>query len=1267
MPTRAIRWLSWAFLAILSLAGFFFALSLVIRSYAPVLTREGLQQALTGALDRPVQIERVSLRPWLGRITLRNVAVGPDEDGGPDPAFRVGKTEIQVSITSVWKRRLVVSGELSDVHFDLLATPKPKKPVRFEIPDSFRLGPIEVEVGSVRVHAGSGTFRDPREDVQVTVGGLEGSAHPLRRGLDTTVNVGSVAVEHAGRRVVVTDVTGSGWLGQELLTIRSVFARWMGHRLTAGGDMKHPFGHTLLALNVSGDLDIAAAAKIAQSPLPLTGLAHLEGTLQGPPAALEAAGRITAPRFVAGPVDAQRLDARVRWTAGTLDVSDLSAQVFGGSLKGKATVVPAHLERSRFEANLMGAAVVRLAVVLPQPLGTGEVDLQATLDGDPRHWQSLEGDLRLSARQFMPPGDWSKLGLGTLQAAGRLQRGTLQITQGLGDWPGLQVEVTGPLASTGPLGMHVRLEAELATLGPLLNLSHVAGRTRVVGEVQGSWEAPGATARIEVPTLTIDAVALDHVASTLVLSGQTVRVESLSAQLKHSQATAAGAISWTGPVGELGQHYRDRITVRADVSAPTIRWEDLAQWLPPAGQGTGPFSVTGRIEGTLASWRATGTVQAGRVTPLDQPSVQQLAARFTLNAHGIELPSIQAQVLGASLHGAGSWDWNRTGQATLDVAGLDFTRVPNLPTSVGLRGTGAVHVEVNYRSGAWDGSGSAHLQDVVARDFRFGAGSIQANVRANQVQAHLAFPEARLTADAQGPISGAAPIRITAEAKHWALGPLLRALGEPIDVPVDGVLTARLVFDVPVTQPTNSTGTITLDPARIILGEEEWTNPSPLILRWDGAALLLEHIELASRLGRFTAKGRAEPHGHVDIEVNGGVPLAILPIWVPEIREASGLIALTARVTGTTDAPRLNGEATVRNGLLQFRDRPETLRDIEARIVMAPEGMRLVEATATLGRGRVQAAGTLTLQGTQLGAYRFTLQGQNVSITPTEGMQTTWNVNLELLGRGTTPILRGEAHLVRGVISGKFSLVSLLLSRTPGKVESKAAIPLRVLLFLDNNLRVSLNIARLSVGGRLSLEGTTAAPVLLGTVQGEEGGRIEFGGQRWTVQSAAVRFIDPRGIEPLIDVSARATVQNYDVMLRLAGRLDELSVHLSSSPPLAQDKLLLLFALGTTGEAAGQAGGALAGAVGRMVAEDLFGEAVGTSWTPDVSLQKLTGNQQVVQVGKQVTEDIRVLYAQTISGPTTRLIRVEYQIIGPLFLSAEQNFQGGFGGEVIVR
>jgi len=44
----------------------------------------------------------------------------------------------------------------------------------------------------------------------------------------------------------------------------------------------------------------------------------------------------------------------------------------------------------------------------------------------------------------------------------------------------------------------------------------------------------------------------------------------------------------------------------------------------------------------------------------------------------------------------------------------------------------------------------------------------------------------------------------------------------------------------------------------------------------------------------------------------------------------------------------------------------------------------------------------------------------------------------------------------------------------------------------------------------------------------------------------------------------------------------------------------------------------------------------------------------------------RPLFARVV-GASKRVLRIEYQVIGPVLLSGEQDFQGGVGGDVLIR
>jgi autotransporter translocation and assembly factor TamB len=732
--------------------------------------------------------------------------------------------------------------------------------------------------------------------------------------------------------------------------------------------------------------------------------------------------------------------------------------------------------------------------------------------------------------------------------------------------------------------------------------------------------------------------------------------------LGQSRAHISGTMTWRDSGGSSGTSHPRGVRLRADVLAPHLLWEDFRPWLPPAAHGVGRLGLAGRVDGGPDAWRAEGTVEARALTVRDVP-IRDLHGAFAATKDHLEVARVRARVHDVPVAGTGAVGWDGSGRFAADVGPMDLATVPLVPAAVGLRGMGQAQVSATIRAGAVEASGRLALERTAISDIALGSGTGQFGLRDGRLHANLALPEARLSATVQGPMDGTQPLAVRVEAQEVALTPLLARAERLREANVEGTLTARADLLVPLSQPSAARGRLTISAARLLVAGDEWTNRGPVALRWESNLLTIEPLHVTSRLGDLRASGRVDPWGAVNVRVDGRFPLRLLPALRPEIREAGGTLVVTGQIGGTVAAPQPVGEATIHGGTLQLRERPETLRELEARILVSSAGLRLVEATASLGRGRVRASGELALAGWRPDTYRVVATGTNVAIAPLDGLQTTWDLDMELVGHGNRSLLRGEGRLLQGRYTGRLNLVTMLLSRQAEPMaDVSPAIPIHIALQLNNNLRVDTNWARLQVGGRLSLEGTTARPIVLGSLESEEG-RITFRKHRWTVSSAAVRFADPRRIDPILDVTGRALIRQYDVTLHLSGRLDELVFRFSSVPPLKQQEILSLVTVGTTSATAGGAFGEVA----QLLAEDVLGLATGGYAPETFGVEQSDTKEQVFNVGKQVTEDVRVLYSQTLSGGSKRVLRVEYQVIGPLLLSADQDFQGGFGGDVLIR
>jgi len=105
--------------------------------------------------------------------------------------------------------------------------------------------------------------------------------------------------------------------------------------------------------------------------------------------------------------------------------------------------------------------------------------------------------------------------------------------------------------------------------------------------------------------------------------------------------------------------------------------------------------------------------------------------------------------------------------------------------------------------------------------------------------------------------------------------------------------------------------------------------------------------------------------------------------------------------------------------------------------------------------------------------------------------------------------------------------------------------------------------AKLAGDVDLRVRGTVASPSLLGRVSITDGSAM-IAGTRYDLDRGDITFTNPVRIEPTIDLTATARVEDYDITLGLHGSPDKLAVSYRSDPPLPEADVVALLALGHT-------------------------------------------------------------------------------------------------------
>jgi translocation and assembly module TamB len=252
------------------------------------------------------------------------------------------------------------------------------------------------------------------------------------------------------------------------------------------------------------------------------------------------------------------------------------------------------------------------------------------------------------------------------------------------------------------------------------------------------------------------------------------------------------------------------------------------------------------------------------------------------------------------------------------------------------------------------------------------------------------------------------------------------------------------------------------------------------------------------------------------------------------------------------------------------------------------------------------------------------------------------------------------------VYSKDLSILPLLLSsRREAAAEEGLPLRLSVRVKLDENLAVRNRMVDLRANGTLSVEGTAAKPVVFGSIVGQEG-RIVFRGHDWTVTTATVRFADPRRIEPYLDVVAECRIREYDVALHVTGPLSDLTIQLNSVPSLPRDDVLALVAFGSTrAELKDSPGAILLGEAGKVVARDLLGiDPTSTRLRVSTGTAGDASSTPHTWAGE---ERPSVYPSRNTPSDRKERVRIEYQLLDPVYLSGEYDREGGYGADLVLR
>lgn len=536
------------------------------------------------------------------------------------------------------------------------------------------------------------------------------------------------------------------------------------------------------------------------------------------------------------------------------------------------------------------------------------------------------------------------------------------------------------------------------------------------------------------------------------------------------------------------------------------------------------------------------------------------------------------------------------------------------------------------------------------------------------------------------------PFKATTNFDQSPLEPFLAFVPQLKGFPITGTGTGHVEFggnlssiDASgnrVTSAANLSGTAEFSQLALQLQDTPLSAVEPVVIRFNPQEIVFEKARFAGGGSNMTIAGTKAltADGINNLSIDGRVNLNLLNLASKDVF-FSGFADTSVRLLGPNATARLSGTANIVNGSVATflgSDR-FTVDRLKARVIFTTNQVEIEEATGYLGGGKFTANGGGVLNGLAVQAFRFSLDGDNVTVPLPKDFITTGDAQLEITARRERPsdalqmTIGGRVFARRSLYSKDIDLSNIFGVRREPILTSPGGLmlPPRFDLTIEGRdaLVVKNNIADLTASVSLTLTGDADNPSLSGRITAT-GGTIFFRKDRYEVQRGVLEFPPETAIEPVVNLQAETEIAGYQVFVNLSGPLretEELNATVRSSPALPQADVVSLITTGSLSNAEGgiptlaQSGirtaaevltDTIINAPVRKATDKLFGLNV-FEIDPIISGQNLANPGARLTVGRQINNKLRVTYSTNLSQDQNQLLSFEYRVSNKLSFVAQ--------------
>lgn len=1138
-----------------------------------------------------------------------------------------------------------------------------------------------------------------------------GSGTPVHSVLDASVDAGRNTVR------LVSLTLQSGPQGRSQKTV-----------LRATGSLDN-FSDPQWQFTIKGAVDALEIQALSGVPGLDGGTAQLEAGGRGTKSqfTIDGTAAIVGGAYSVGTVHITDANAQAaaRVTQDLIAVTGIRASVAGGTVAGDMNIVnwqtPAlepgrrrlarsQIERGTIRTKIAGFSLDRILTMVAPPdfrrfgfdtAASGTANVDWTGDAS-----DLVGSVDVTLAPPLAPTPGEVPVTGAVQAQYMQRSGSVAVTSLAVHTPASVLHASGmlgvyPITRPSQLTASVdtrniaEFDPALATFGisapgePTPVPANLHGAAKFNGEMTGTLDSPEFRGHVQATNFEITPRAVSSAASI-----QNIHFDSLVADADYASGflgiSAATLVQGQSTIHINGQVrgdpkapkdlFADSSTIRAGIQ---VSHADMGQWSALIGTRypvTGTLNLHAQTDGTIGNLNGGGHVSLTNGA-IDGENYRSLASDVTFRGKDLSATDLVFAFKTGRITGSAGYDFGAQAvQFNVQGGGFDLARIRRIQNR-DYPVTGAVDFEAHGSGPVRTPSlqASLHVRNLTLARESTGFVDVEANTQGRTLQVHLSSHLNTATVDltSETQLGGDYPTRASLDVSKFDIDPLLRTFS------VTGIrgsssIAADVTVSGPLRHPKQLSGDARISELSLVLEDVPIHSDGTLHATLSNGTLRLDPVHILGPDTDLHAQGSLgvfEKPRPIHATANGSVNIALAETLDTDI-VSSGRVDFTLNAQGTTLNPDLTGNVKFANVNLSLEDYINGLSRMNGELVFDQDRLDFKNVTAYSGGGLIKVGGFVTYHR---GLYAdLTATARGVRIRYPQGVTSTADADLRFQGTQASMLFSGQVTLTAFSISPDVDFAAVAASTggvtlPPNPDAPSNRVRLDVRITSAPSLDFQNSFARLAGNVDLSLRGTLAQPTVLGRITVTEGSAT-FNGEKFQLQHGEIYFSNPIRIEPNIDLTATTTVEDYNITISLAGTPAKLAPTFRSEPPLSEQDIFSLLAMGRTQEeqqiyseeeqqagvnstADSLLGGALNATISSRI-QKLFG---GGSVRVDPTFVSGVGNATArITITEPVSKQATLTYATNVNSTAEQLIQGEWRVTQDFSVLAVRDESGVF-------